>query len=233
MPQLSSSSNTTLTVGNNRTSNAAIPDNAWWADVLRFPQQGKVFSRIAWRFAGGWFAIVLVGVLLFRLPFGGIILSVACLGVPGAVVAAFLVGGWYWGQQMRQLMDFPTMEVAQDPVTPGDALQLTYRHTFKKPFTLDDVSLELILREWVEYTEGTDTKTDTHEVIIDTHMIPLLEVAADVPLEHRFTLTLPAHAMPTWTQDSNRISWLIRLKVNLPGNFDYNEQFNLTVVPKG
>lgn len=203
------------------------------ADVGRFTQQKTAFRRIFGTIAAVW--TVALGIFaLGTLEFGGFLIPMLCIFGSIGYVGALFLGATYWKTRITALMDFPDVETERDRVRPGDAVEVRYSHRFKQDTTIEALQIQLIMREWVRYRRGTSTYTDTHDRVMGESVYQMERVMAGQTYGRLATLSVPSDAMHSWSANDNRISWHIKVDVDLPGWIgDYTETYSITVLAEG
>jgi hypothetical protein len=201
------------------------------ATITKFFQQGKVTRRIMALFFGGW-TISVIALGLFLTPFGGGIVFALCVLWGLGMVAMVFLAANYWQSRILAMMDFPTVHANADVLRRGDTLTLRYRHIFKQDTTIELLRFQLVLREWVRYTQGTSTYTDTRDIVMDEDWHEMLDVHEGLSIDREVQLRVPDDAMHTWSMSDNKLSWLLKLEVDLPGWLDFQEHYELKVIPE-
>lgn len=200
-------------------------------NVSRFVRQGPVFRKIfvplaiAWTFFGCGPLFLLSDVIPGSL----------CVAVPLGLFgyfAMFAVGGWYWGRLVKRFIDLPTVKVADDHLAPGETIEVQCIQPIKRDVTIDSYTVRLVLQEWVRYTRGTDTSTDTHDIVIDTWEQVNYPASRGETLDLTMSFDLPPDAIHTWGDSNNRLTWLITVEIDLPGWGDFREAYPIVVLPQ-
>ena len=156
-----------------------------------------------------------------------------CFGVPLGFFT-FSVFSLVWYQKFTALMDLPVVFASSDRLHPSDTLTVDYTQHFKQDSEIEALQLQLICQEWVRYTEGTSTYTDTRDIVVSEDWREGVPVTAAVDYEETFTLPVPADAMHTWTEaNNNKIRWKVRLVLDMPGERDYQDDYDMIVLPEG
>lgn len=193
-----------------------------------FQQPG--FGKLYGRFALVWTFGIFIAFFFFLSDesawFFPLMCVVALLGYGGVALA----GVMYWRSRVLGVMDYPTVSLSLYTLRRGDELEARYEQHFKKDITLKTLKVQLVQQEWVRYTQGTNTYTDTRDIVVDEMWYDDLSVHAGQTLEKRIKLRVPESAMHSWGADNNRISWRVKLSVDLPGWADYHEDFEVEVL---
>lgn len=118
------------------------------------------------------------------------------------------------------------------PLRLGDRFNVEYEQQAKRAMNIDQVTLELICQEWVQYQQGTDTQTATKDVY--EHKLVLLE-SGQVPAKWRLTGTgefnIPQDRMHSFSATNNKIKWFLRLRTEISSWPDYKSDFPIEVSP--
>lgn len=103
------------------------------------------------------------------------------------------------------------------PLYQGETYRIKYRRKLrngrtKKPTT---VTAQWVNYEWVEYQQGTDTMTATHEIsVID---LPEQSIMAGVnELTYTAQITVPDDARLSIHAPHNQVRWELRIKIQIP-----------------
>jgi hypothetical protein len=202
------------------------------ATTSKFMQQGKVARRIAMPYIIGW-SVIAVAITLFLMSIHGAFVVLMCFVGMFGYVGVGILAAQQWQGQISKMMDFPTMLASNDHPKVLESIDVTYRHTFHKDTTIETLKIQLVLREWVRYTRGTDTHTETRDIVMDEASIDMEQVRAGQTVEKSFTLTIPEHAYPTWIMAANnKLTWMIKLDVDLPGWLDYKDMYGIVILPE-
>lgn len=86
------------------------------------------------------------------------------------------------------------------PLKPGQRFEVNYRQEFHRDGQIEDMTVSLVLREWVRYTAGTNTYTDTHDHTIQQHRLPSRSMRGGTTLSESLRFELPTQAIHTWSR---------------------------------
>lgn len=173
----------------------------------------------------------------FVLPFFGAALWQGMRGEPVALLAAaflsifVLAGTLIWLPLAKRWLanrKLPRVEIDAEPAFLGDVVHVRVVHP--PGCRLTTLRVALVCREIVSFTEGTNTRTEQHELA----RIPVLEdfaVSADEPT-HRGQATLPADGPHSFASANNQIEWSLHVHADVPSWPDYNEHFALRALPR-
>ncbi|MEO1352646.1 MAG: hypothetical protein AAFW84_28260 [Cyanobacteria bacterium J06635_15] len=193
---------------------------------------------------GGVFVLILCGV---SLPIGvGLwvnVLTGAGSGVvqwvPLLVTTIFAVvgiAGLVWG--IRWLLLIARLKpgeliLPQYPLRLGESCRIRYRRQLRSGSTRrrGKVTAQLICYEWVQYRQGTDTKTATHTLWEET--FSTWEVDTGIrQVDYETQIQVAAEMPPSFEARSNQIRWEVRVKLDLPGIAKDASHFRFKVIPE-
>ena len=165
---------------------------------------------LLWNSGGSGLSSVLpraLGVVLF-LPLVALLFTMA---TSGSVTLTERLTGWA----------NPTVEFTPWPPQIGRTMTAVYRRRAisararNRMQTAVQIETELVCEEWVEYTVGTDTRTDTHKVVSLRSSAPAQPTGDGV--EARLTVAIPASAgAPTIDLDHNKVRWHLDSRLGAP-----------------
>lgn len=121
---------------------------------------------------------------------------------------------------LRSANRFSDITLTAEPMClrAGEPCTLTISLTPKQSLQLEEASVELAYLESATSGSGTNTTTHRHREAVQTFP---LEAPAAMPageaLTRTLTVTLPADLAPTLWAQSNRLSWMLRLRARISG----------------
>lgn len=122
------------------------------------------------------------------------------------------------------VLDLPAPYLQLSSVTPA-----RFRRRVKRGSAQPTaMTARLVLREWVRYTVGTDTRTATHDVS-DTP-VPILPVPDPHGVAGELTVHLPAYP-PTFEASNNKVRWLLIVHVTFADGFEEDSVIPIPVAP--
>jgi hypothetical protein len=124
----------------------------------------------------------------------------------------------------------PTITISTDTLRVGQRFVVTYQQQFARAAEVQRAGGALILRETATYRRGTNTYTVTHEHTVSTFDLPARRYEAGEVASARQEFEVPRGAMHSFTASRNKLAWLLRVSVALPGWPDVNEEYPLTVL---
>jgi hypothetical protein len=152
--------------------------------------------------------------------------------VPFALTAGVLIY-----LSVRQLLIFlrvpeTHLELSHAPLCPGDAFELSLVQTGR--FRLEELRIQLLCEERVEYAEGTDTRTE-RVVVLDELLarVPGAEVRRERPFViNRIRGVVPGDAMHTFQSKHNDVEWKLVVKGAIASWPDFEREYVLPVLPR-
>lgn len=147
-------------------------------------------------------------------------------GALGIYSAAFL----YWYYVIGKQLGVPVLMVNSRQVRPGGDIRVRYRQDVLKDMHLMHGAIQLIVRESVAYSCGTDTCYEQHDHVVNLSSVRSGRYVAGQKLDLDGELHVPSDAMPTFVADSNKIGWLIQVDLAFETIDSYSEIFQIEVV---
>ncbi len=179
--------------------------------------------------AGGVFSVVaaVVGILLWNTGGSGLsyllprVLGVALFAPLGLLLVSMLTSGSTSLPERLAGWENATIEFTPWPPQLGRTMTAVYRRRSVSARARNkltgqvDVETELECEEWVRYTVGTDTRTETHD-LVEIHTTAPATATAD-GIEAVFAVRIPADAGgPSMELDHNRIRWELKMRLGHP-----------------
>ncbi|MGD8848470.1 MAG: hypothetical protein PVF18_02030 [Anaerolineales bacterium] len=153
-------------------------------------------------------------------------------GVPFIAIGLLLVVGGLWRSFAALRVAPPQISMSKTQLRPGESFTVAYHQRFRLPTLLQDCRVELVFRESATYTQGTDTRTDTHEKIEAFFEGPVGQFDAGAEVRKDGTLQIPIDAMHSFEALHNKLNWFVRVHVDIQEWPDMVELFDLTVIPE-
>jgi hypothetical protein len=143
------------------------------------------------------------------------------------------VGGWIlWRLSAGLVLARPVMELSKEFYDVGDRVQVSYRQQFRRAAEVERAELLLLFRETVTYTRGSDTYTDTHDVVAGRHQITAPRSFQERQwLDAQVTLPIPRDGMHTFMAPDNKVQWYLRVEVDVKRWADYRHDSEIQVRP--
>jgi hypothetical protein len=117
------------------------------------------------------------------------------------------------------------------PLHVDKPFRMEYSRKSKRPVEIRGLSVTLIMREKAESGSGTNLRTVYHDIPVAEYSIPPEEFRAEEGLAFSKQMEIPRNAMHSFFAMHNWIYWLVRVKADVPGRPDFQEDFELRVVP--
>jgi len=175
---------------------------------------------------GGIFFVVGIGALLAAQPVSLIVGAVFTL-VGGGIMSAGLA------PIVRGMkVSHPEAYLSSDLLRLGEPFTFRLHQVFKGELTLDGGEVKFLMRESATYTRGTDTYTDTHEVVQRTVGVPGRVFRAGENLRIEETFQVPVSGMHTFRGNKNKIEWLVKVELRYARWPDVKEEYAVFVLPE-
>jgi hypothetical protein len=155
-----------------------------------------------------------------------ILLSVPFL-IGGLVLVAYNLRPWLAGFYAAR----PQVILSGEPIRVGDGVSVRFRQEFRHPASVRSVRLELVFREWARYSSGKNSHTATHEEALSEYELPGQEMEDGTELAFSQVMQIPREAMHTFEARHNKLTWFLRVTVDIAGWPDYREAFPIRVLP--
>ena len=156
----------------------------------------------------------------------------ALFGVPFILIGIVMIIGAFWRTIASVKIAPPSIHVSKERVRIGENFSVTYEQSFRMPSEVLDSKVELIFRESATYHQGTDTRTDTHEEVIDFFESPAKRFERGEKSRESGTFKIPKDAMHTFNQSKNKLQWFVRVDVDVQGWPDMVEEYEIQVLPE-
>jgi hypothetical protein len=150
--------------------------------------------------------------------------------------AAVGVGAIAWGLRpavARMRIGAPDMAISNTRLRVGEEFSVSYRQTWKRAADVNRVVLQLVLRETVRYTRGTETVTENHDEIVQAFESPGRHFRAGEMINDHPSFRIPETGMHTFTPSGdNRIEWFVKVSVEIARWPDFTREYELIVLPE-
>lgn len=183
----------------------------------------------------------LVGFALLWLGFSVPIFFVAVRDgetLPAIFTAVFVLVGLVilvlglLGYYTRMRVGKPEILLSSSTLRVGESFTVSFVHSFARSITVDNISLQLIFRETATYQQGTDTRTVTHDHIIDERQEPGGVFQSGSLINQTYEFQIPADGMHNVDVRRNKLQWYLIMKMGVPRLPDFIEQRELEVIPE-
>ncbi len=123
------------------------------------------------------------------------------------------------------------VEISDHPLRSGGTYEVLVRQ--KGRLTMSSLRLTLVCEESATYRQGTDTRTETKNVVSrEIVREEDFEIHKEFPFESRREMTLPDGAMHSFEADHNKITWKLVVNGEIVGWPDIERAFPVSVVPE-
>lgn len=157
--------------------------------------------------------------------------SLICYGILILVLLALAgYGGLRWYARSRA--GVPQFTLSTETLRVGETFTAMFRQEVRRGITIDKILVELVFRETATYQQGTDTRTVTHNHVIESHDLPGGVFHSGQIIEQNFSFQIPLNSMHSLEVRRNKLSWLLTVKVVIPKLPDINQTHELTVLPE-
>jgi hypothetical protein len=177
------------------------------------------------------FGAVGIGVCVFSLQEGE--WGVTIFGSVFALIGALCLGGAVKKYLANKKLEPPSLTLSVRPLYLGETFHGELVQRVKEAANINSVTVTLICREWVQYTQGTDTHTETHDVYTVKETLDLSGIIAPPDAIHgHVEFQIPEEAMHSFSAPDNRIEWLIEVHTDVADWPDYSSKFELSVAAR-
>jgi hypothetical protein len=148
------------------------------------------------------------------------------------VIGLIILVGLFWRRLAGVKVDKPELTISQRELRVGESFTVIYAQRFRRASEVDHIAVELVFRESATYSRGTDTETVHHEEIVAAHEIPggLFQVGEEFRKD--FSFTIPDGGMHTFEARRNKLTWFVRVHVDLLSWPDLRKEYEIQVLPE-
>ncbi|NDJ54779.1 MAG: hypothetical protein GYB68_17050 [Chloroflexi bacterium] len=118
---------------------------------------------------------------------------------------------------------------SKHPLAVGAHFDITFEQQLPKERQIAGMTFKLVLREIARYRVGTDTRTVSHDHIIQTVERMGGSYASSRSIIENASFDIPAGGMHSFPQPNNRLIWMIEVNVTVSNGPNVNEQYILEV----
>jgi hypothetical protein len=169
-----------------------------------------------------------VAAFLFGFPYlGGVtiflligVLIVATIGVPIGIHVG-------WQALVNSRLGEPQFRVNTSRIQRGTELQCEFVQPVKGQVAIKDARLQLVIHEWVQYTQGTNTYIKTENQVIDEMVFAGQQKQAGDEIRLQANFRIPDNAVHNFTYSNNRLQWLLIVNVSVTAWPDFYEEYAL------
>ena len=145
----------------------------------------------------------------------------------GVAIIIFALFAYY----ARFRVGKPEIIISNQTLRVGEPFTVSFFHRFNRPVEVQRILLQLIFRETATYQQGTDTRTVTHNHVIETFEEPGGHFQAGSMIQQAYDLQIPADGMHTLKVRRNKLEWFVRFQIAVPKLPDVVEEYELDVLP--
>lgn len=149
-----------------------------------------------------------------------------------------IIGGlWLLGSNLyswytHSRVGTPEVTLSKTAVSVGEQFTFSILNTFKQNVTLNSFMIHLIFKETATYQQGTNTRTVTHEEIVDSFEGVGGSFSQGSFLSEEVTFTIPADGMHSLNVPRNKLQWLVRVEMDIPRLKKFEESYEIKVEPQ-
>lgn len=136
------------------------------------------------------------------------------------------------GQFTRMRIGQPQIALSETVLRVGQTFTASYLHTFSRDVEIGEIRLQLVFRETATYQQGTDTRTVTHDHLINEYVAPGGSFRAGSLINQSYEFQIPPDGMHNLDVRRNRLQWYLIMKMSVPRLPDFVEQLELNVLPE-
>jgi hypothetical protein len=156
----------------------------------------------------------------------------ALFGLPFILVGLILLGALSWRTFAGIRLESPSLTLSSSAVHVGETFSAMYDQRFKGGVDVQEIGVELVFRESATYTRGTDTHTDTHEVVLDAVKSPGRTFQPSETFHQTYRFTIPYSGMHSFDAFHNKLQWFIRVHVRVLNWPDLKDEYEFNVLPE-
>jgi hypothetical protein len=150
-----------------------------------------------------------------------------------ALIGALCIGGAVKKSLATKKLEPPSLTLSVRPLYLGETFRGELVQRVKKEADINSVTVTLICREWVRYTQGTDTHTETHDVYTVKETLDVTGMIAPPDcIRGHVEFEIPEEAMHSFSAPDNRVEWLIEVHTDVADWPDYSSKFELNVAAR-
>ena len=179
---------------------------------------------------------VLVGLIFVVVSLWPVLVGSESPSIDTLLFAAVGVGAIAWGLRpavARMRIGAPDMAISSTRLRVGEEFSVSYRQTWKRAADVNRVVFQLVLRETVRYTRGTETVTENQDEIVQAFESPGRHFRAGEMINEHRGFRIPETGMHTFTPSGdNRIEWFVKVSVEMARWPDFTREYELIVLPE-
>ena len=172
---------------------------------------------VTWSTDAHWFFLLFVGAFVVT----GLWLVVHGLWV---LLVKRLLTGTAFGPASASL--------SSDRVRLGDVLTVRYEQVALRALQVRGVQIQLVLREHAIERRGRNTYNHYFTRVVDQYEESGRSLARGETLAASCTLRVPKDSMHSFDAPRNKVTWMVRIAIDVPGRPDVAEEISVQVVPE-
>lgn len=111
----------------------------------------------------------------------------------------------------------------------GETVTMSYRQSFKRSARVKRIDMQVVFRETAKYQVGTDTRTVTHELVVDEFGYPGQHFTAGQILSDSWQFKIPPNGMHSFRCDHNWLRWYVKVSVEIEGWIGLKREYEVNV----
>lgn len=123
----------------------------------------------------------------------------------------------------------PEIAITPVQVKLGEMATMSYQQMFKRDTNVKKLALQLVFRETARYRVGTDTRTVTHELVVDEFGYPGQSYPKGHMLNDTWQFIIPQNGMHTHHSTNNWLRWYVKVNVEIEGWMNFTKEYEVTV----
>ena len=115
----------------------------------------------------------------------------------------------------------------------GGSIEMLLKQQVLRDVDYERIKVQIVMREWVRYSCGTGSCIEMFDHIIREHEeLGPISVAKQSSLERRVHFELPEYLMHSFHTPDNRISWFIRVMIDIRGLPETEQFYRIDLEPE-
>ena len=111
-------------------------------------------------------------------------------------------------------------------------IQVRFEQVSRRRQEIGKVSIQLLFRETATWKSGRSTNSAHQSTVMDTYETSGRQLAAGETLSEACVLQVPRSAMHSFSVPNNRLAWVVKVAVAIPGTPDVDEEVIVNVLPQ-
>ncbi len=175
---------------------------------------------------------VLIAIVAIRASSDDEPLTAVIIGISFGGIGLWIAyeGAKHWYTRFR--VGKPEVQISQDTAVLGDAISVNFHNTFNRDVNVDTFAIKLIFKETATYQQGTDTRTVSHEEVIEEFNTIGQRFSAGSFLAESAELTIPRDGMHTVDVRRNKLQWFVRFEMDIPKMTNFTDDYEIKVLPE-